>query len=62
MVALDEIEKNDWNLNIARYVQTAEDEVEINVAAEVKVLKGLIKQRDEAEQKMMKFLEEWGYG
>ena len=26
VVGLDEIEKNDWNLNIARYVQTAEPE------------------------------------
>ena len=51
LVALAEIEKNDWNLNIARYVQTAEDEAEIDVAAEVKVLKDLIQQRDKAEEK-----------
>ncbi|MEA5599077.1 hypothetical protein [Rivularia sp. UHCC 0363] len=61
VVALAKIEENDWNLNIARYVQTAEDEVEIDVAAEVKVLKDLIQQRDKAEQKMMKFLQNLGY-
>lgn len=43
-------------------MQTAEDEAEIDVAAEVEVLQGLIKQKDAAEQKMMKFLEELGYG
>jgi type I restriction enzyme M protein len=56
-----EIEKNDWNLNIARYVQTAEDEAAIDVAAEVKQLKALLVQRNEAESKMLQFLHELGY-
>jgi len=56
-----EIETNDWNLNLARYVETAEDEAVIDVAAEVKQLKQLLGQRDEAETKMLQFLSELGY-
>lgn len=62
VVDLEEIEKNDFNLNIARYVQTAEEEEQINVAAEVEVLKELLEKRDKAEAKMLGFLEELGYG
>ncbi len=61
VVGLDEIEKNDWNLNIARYVQTAEPEEPIDVAAEVKKLKELQARRDEAEARMMGFIRELGY-
>ena len=61
MVSLEEIEKNDWNLNIARYVQTAEEEEPIDVAAEVRKLKELQAKRDEAEAKMMGFIRELGY-
>ena len=35
VVDLDEIEKNDFNLNIPRYVDTTEPEEEIDVAAEL---------------------------
>ena len=31
-VAMDEIEKNGYNLNISRYVSTSEDEVQIDLA------------------------------
>ncbi len=62
VVDLAEIEKNDFNLNIARYVQTAEEEEQIDVAAEVLVLKELLEKRDLAEAKMLGFLEELGYG
>ncbi len=62
MVELEEIKKNDFNLNIARYVQTAEEEEQIDVAAEVMVLKELLEKRDKAEKKMLEFLDELGYG
>ena len=61
VVSLDEIRKNDHNLNISRYVSTDEDEDEIDVAAEVVKLNALRQQRDEAEAKMMGFLKELGY-
>jgi type I restriction enzyme M protein len=62
VVELEEIKKNDFNLNIARYVQTAEKEEQIDVAAEVMVLKELLEKRDKAEKKMLEFLDELGYG
>lgn len=62
VVGLEEIEKNDWNLNIARYVQTAEEEEPIDVAAEVRKLTELQAKRDDAEAKMMGFIRELGYG
>ena len=61
VVPLDEIEQNDWNLNIARYVQTAEEEEPIDVAAELKTLKELMQKRDKAEAKMLGYLKELGY-
>ena len=61
VVDRDEIEQNDWNLNIARYVQTAEPEEPIEVAEELKTLKELMQQRDQAEQKMLGYLKELGY-
>jgi type I restriction enzyme M protein len=62
VVSREEIEQNDWNLNIARYVQNGEEEEAIDVAAEVVTLKELQTRRDEAETRMMRFLEELGYG
>ena len=60
VVDLEEIEKNDWNLNIARYVDTAEPEEPIDVAVEYKKLKELTQKRDETEQKMDAYLKELG--
>ena len=62
VVDLDEIEKNDFNLNIPRYVDTTEPEEEIDVGEELATLKALMAERDEAEQKMLGYLEELGYG
>jgi len=61
IVYLDEIEGNDWNLNIARYVDTTEPEEQIDVAAEYKKLKELTAKRNEAEAKMEAYLKELGY-
>lgn len=58
---LDEINKNDWNLNIARYVETTEPEEPIDVAEELVKLKDLMEKRDEAENKMMGYLKKLGY-
>jgi type I restriction enzyme M protein len=62
VVNLEEIELNDFNLNIARYIQNGADEIGIDVAAEVVTLKDLQVQRNQAEVRMMQFLEELGYG
>jgi len=61
IVDLDEIAGNDWNLNIARYVDTTEPEEQIDVAEEYKKLKELTAKRNEAEKKMEAYLKELGY-
>ena len=62
VVPLDEIEKNDFNLNIIRYVDTSDDEEHIDVAAAVVKLRELQKERGEAEERMNAYLGELGYG
>ena len=62
VVGLEEIKENDFNLNIARYVDTADEEEQIDVAAELKKLNEVRKRRDEAEATMLSFMKELGYG
>ena len=62
VVPLAEIEQNDWNLNISRYVDTSEEEERIDVADAVRKLRELEEQRAEAEAAMNRFLEELGVG
>ncbi|MBV5334424.1 MAG: type I restriction-modification system subunit M [Sulfuricurvum sp.] len=61
VVEVKEIEDNDYNLNLTRYVQTNEEEAPIDVSAEWKTLQKLITKRDEAEAKMKEFIKELGY-
>lgn len=62
VVGLEEIEKNDFNLNISRYVDTADAVEAIDVGAAVKRLRELERERGAAEAQMNAFLEELGYG
>jgi type I restriction enzyme M protein len=62
VVGTDEIEKNDFNLNIPRYVDTTVSEAEVDVGAEVAALKTLMAEREQAEQKMLGYLSGLGYG
>ncbi|MDX8047287.1 type I restriction-modification system subunit M [Gracilibacillus sp. S3-1-1] len=62
VVDLEEIEENDYNLNIARYIDTTEEEEEIDVQAAFNDLKKLEQERDEIEDKMYGYLKELGYG
>jgi type I restriction enzyme M protein len=61
VVGLDEIEKNDFNLNISRYVETADAVVEVDVAIAIAKLRELEKKRAEAEARMNGYLKELGY-
>ncbi len=61
VVALDEIEKNDFNLNISRYVETAEAAEKVDVAHALAKLRELEKARGEAEARMNAYLKELGY-
>ena len=62
VVGLDEIEKNDWNLNISRYVETADAAEKVDVGAAIARLRELEGKRAEAEAKMNTYLKELGYG
>ncbi len=61
-VPLDEIRENDYNLNIALYVDTTEPEEDIDVSEELKKLKELQAEREEIEKRMDEHMEVLGYG
>jgi type I restriction enzyme M protein len=57
---LDEIRENDFNLNIPRYVDTFEEEEEIDVAAVEKEIEQLEDELAEVRKKMKQYLKELG--
>ncbi|HPH69098.1 MAG TPA: type I restriction-modification system subunit M, partial [Kofleriaceae bacterium] len=59
-VDMAEIEKNDFNLNISRYISTAEDDVEISLEATHASLVEISKAIEAATAKHNKFLKELG--
>jgi type I restriction enzyme M protein len=61
VVGLDEIEQNGFNLNIARYVETADAAEQIDVATAIAKLRVAEQSRVEAEAKMNGLLRELGY-
>ena len=61
IVTLDEIKENDYNLNISRYIDTTEEEEQIDVIQAIKELKQLEQERNEIEATMYGFLKELGY-
>ena len=61
VVSLGEIREHDHNLNLSRYVQTDATSATIDVKAEVVKLIALTAKRDEAERRMVGFLQELGY-
>jgi len=62
IASLDEIKDNDYNLNIPRYVDTFEEEAEIDLLAVRTEREQLKSQLTELEGEMAKYLEELGYG
>ena len=61
VVPLAEIEQNDWNLNISRYVDTSDEEERIDVGEAVRKLRELERERTAAEATMNRYLAELGY-
>lgn len=61
VVDLKEIEENEFNLNIRRYIENAEEEEEINVSVVWGELKELEKERDEVDKKVEGYLKELKY-
>ncbi|EPC5670836.1 type I restriction-modification system subunit M [Serratia liquefaciens] len=62
LASLQEIRDNDYNLNIPRYVDTFEEEQEIDLMAVRTERQQLQVQMAELEVEMAKYLEELGYG
>lgn len=62
LATLQEVKDNDYNLNIPRYVDTFEEEAEIDLVAVHAEREQLKTQLAELEVQMAKYLEELGYG
>jgi type I restriction enzyme M protein len=58
---LDEIRANDYNLNITRYIDVAEEEEPVDVQMVLDELMGLKEERSRIEKKINRFLQELGY-
>lgn len=61
VVPIEEIEKNDGNLNISRYVETADAVEKVDVASALAKLRELEGKRAQAEARMNGYLKELGY-
>ena len=61
VVPLAELYQNDWNLNISRYVDTSEHEQRIDVAAALRKLRELERDRAATEARMNRYLATLGY-
>jgi len=60
-VTLDEIRDNDYNLNVALYVDTTEPEEDIDVSEELSKLRDLQAERDEIEEMIEEHMEALNY-
>ena len=58
---LEEIQKNDYNLNVTRYVDIAEPEEPVDVDAVIGELSGLESERSKLDATMKSYLKELGY-
>ena len=58
---IEEIERNDYNLNVPRYVDTTEPEEPVDVDKVLDELNDLENEREEIEDEMYSYLEELGY-
>jgi type I restriction enzyme M protein len=59
-VSLKEIEENDFNLNITRYVDTFEEEAPVDIKANLKELEALEPELAKLEKQMVEYLKELG--
>lgn len=61
VVSISSIKENDYNLNISRYVDKSEEEVEIDIEAVIEEIKELKEKSDETEKKLNEYLAELGF-
>lgn len=57
---IEEIEKNDYNLNIPRYVNTAEEEIEIDIEQVTKDISNINAELQENYKKLQEYFDELG--
>lgn len=62
VITIDEIQKNDYNLNISRYIDSGYEEEIADINQVLNELKNLEQQRDDIKIKMNLYLKELGYG
>jgi type I restriction enzyme M protein len=60
-VALSEIQENEYNLNISRYIDTTEEEKKIDIQKTLDELKELKKEYSEIEEKVLNYLRELNF-
>lgn len=60
IATMEEIEENDYNLNIPRYVDTFEEEEEVDIKAVMAEIKELESQRASLDEEINKYLKELG--
>ena len=60
VATMEEIEANDYNLNIPRYVDTSDEEPEVDLAEVSAKLKGIDKEIGEVSAELKKSLDELG--
>ena len=60
LAGFDEIQENDFNLNIPRYVDTFEEEAEIDIGAVQSEIDGLEEELSKVKFRMVSYLEELG--
>jgi type I restriction enzyme M protein len=58
VATFEEIQENDFNLNIPRYVDTFEEEAEVDIAAVQKEIDSLVAELKMVQQEMDKYLKE----
>ncbi|WP_437533283.1 class I SAM-dependent DNA methyltransferase [Sorangium sp. So ce726] len=61
VISLDEIEKNEYNLNISRYLETTGQVEKVDVAHALQKLRELESRREQAAARMNAYLKELGY-
>lgn len=61
VVDIETIQENDYNLNISRYVDTTEEEEQVDIPAVIKEIRTLKIKFKETEQKLNEYLKELGF-
>jgi len=61
IVGIKELEENDFNLNVRRYVDSSEEEKKIDVSEVVKDIKRIEEEKKKIDDKVKEFLKEFKY-